>query len=258
MRFRRSISIAVAFALFLPASATAQSADALVAQIAALMQQIQAAQAEIGPAQPTTAATPSVRESSMTIAPTASCPRLTRNLARGAKGDDVLALQRFLGGEGLLASDSQTGFYGALTEAAVQRWQATYKIAMSGTPATTGWGAMGPRTIRMIDLNCSARVSTSSTTAGDPAYRGPDSCPSAPRPATLCPGSWQAVSGASGCTASWQCVVPLGGATSTTSAPNVPSTPIACPINPRPSTQCLGSWHAATDSRGCTSSWQCI
>lgn len=259
---RRIITLIAAALLLVPGAALAQSADDLVKQIATLMQQINAVQAQIGAAPapsastalPVSANTPT----SLTSAPSAACPRFTRTLTRGLRGDDVLALQRYLGDEGLLASDAQTGYFGALTEGALQKWQSTYKIATGGTPATTGWGTLGPRTMRMIDLNCTARVQTPRMPAIDPASSLP-SCPLAPRPAILCSGSWRAVSDANGCTTSWQCAVPLQ--PSTTTAPTTQTTtptPISCPVNPRPNVQCSGSWHAATDSRGCTASWLCI
>ena len=74
------------------------------------------------------------------------CLRLDRFLAFGAKGDDVAALQKVLIGAGILSSDSATGYFGAATQAAVQRLQAANGIVSSGDSATTGWGAIGPAT----------------------------------------------------------------------------------------------------------------
>jgi hypothetical protein len=59
---------------------------------------------------------------------------------------DVTCLQNFLIVEKLLAADSNTGFFGSMTETAVKQWQAKHNIASSGTPSTTGYGAVGPRT----------------------------------------------------------------------------------------------------------------
>lgn len=81
------------------------------------------------------------------------CISLNRNLVRGAQGDDVRQLQQSLIGEGDLDSDSATGFFGPKTEKALQKWQAKRGIVATGTPATTGFGSVGPRT-RTILANC--------------------------------------------------------------------------------------------------------
>lgn len=255
MRPRPILSGVVALALILPGVAFAQSATDLMAQIAALMQQINALQTHMGttPSAGTPASTAPSAALSGHVTAGVACPVFTRSLMRGLRGDDVLALQQFLASDGLLASDAQTGYFGALTEAAVKEWQTTYKVVSGGTPATTGWGVVGPRTAHVIDLNCAAHTET--VTAGAPTQTGAAQCPAAPRPSTICAGSWHAVPGEGGCTAYWQCVVPISGATATTTA--VPA-PISCPVNPHPSTACSGSWHAAIDAQGCTTSWQCI
>ena len=54
-------------------------------------------------------------------------------------GGEVSKLQRFLGVD-------TTGYYGPQTEQAVQRWQAARGIVSSGSPETTGYGFVGPRT----------------------------------------------------------------------------------------------------------------
>lgn len=75
---------------------------------------------------------------------------LHRTLARGSRGADVLALQRFLQSQQLLAPDAATGFYGALTERAIKTWQQRAGIVSTGTPQTTGYGAVGPKTRRAL------------------------------------------------------------------------------------------------------------
>lgn len=75
-----------------------------------------------------------------------ACPAITRILQFGMTGADVTGLQSFLIAEGILANDSATGYFGKLTEAAVQAWQTTKAIVTEGTPATTGFGAVGPKT----------------------------------------------------------------------------------------------------------------
>lgn len=75
-----------------------------------------------------------------------SCPILSHNLARGSRNKDVLTLQTFLISQGMLADGSSTGYFGALTEHAVQLWQSSHSVVSSGTPSTTGYGSVGPRT----------------------------------------------------------------------------------------------------------------
>lgn len=91
---------------------------------------------------------------------TTSCPNLIRNLSRGSRGADVTQLQQLLIAQNLLTPDSATGFFGALTEAAVKQWQSKNGIASSGTPATTGYGTLGPRTRAAIVRVCGGSSAT--------------------------------------------------------------------------------------------------
>ncbi|MHB8661013.1 MAG: peptidoglycan-binding domain-containing protein, partial [Minisyncoccota bacterium] len=70
---------------------------------------------------------------------------LSANLFFGSRGTQVTALQQILIKLNLL-SVSPTGYYGSLTMKAVETFQSTYGIVSSGSPATTGYGAVGPRT----------------------------------------------------------------------------------------------------------------
>lgn len=76
---------------------------------------------------------------------------LSRNLSYGAQGDDVKSLQNFLVSRGHLTADSTTGFFGALTQAAVKAFQAANGIVSSGSPETTGYGNVGPSTRSKIN-----------------------------------------------------------------------------------------------------------
>ena len=82
------------------------------------------------------------------------CPILPRALARNARGADVSALQKFLISRGYLEEDAATGFFGALTEAAVREFQEAEGIVSSGTAETSGFGAAGPRTREAIATAC--------------------------------------------------------------------------------------------------------
>ena len=77
---------------------------------------------------------------------------LTHNLSFGSRGADVVALQNFLIGRQLFASGSATGYFGKLTLAALQAYQRSKAIVSSGSPATTGYGALGPRTRATMGL----------------------------------------------------------------------------------------------------------
>jgi peptidoglycan hydrolase-like protein with peptidoglycan-binding domain len=68
------------------------------------------------------------------------CPIITRSLSLGSQGSDVMGLQNYLNAQGFL-NVSSTGYFGALTQAAVGRWQAQNNIAASGS---SGNGTFGP------------------------------------------------------------------------------------------------------------------
>ncbi len=90
----------------------------------------------------------------------------SRTLKFGTRGDDVTSLQKFLIKEALLDSDSATGFFGRMTERAVQRWQSMQGIVSSGTPDSTGFGVVGKRTqALLVQKNNSGSSSTSASNA---------------------------------------------------------------------------------------------
>jgi hypothetical protein len=72
-------------------------------------------------------------------------------------------LQGFLINSAFLAAGNDTGFFGKLTQAAVQGFQRSKALVSSGTPATTGYGVVGPKT-RAALLACNA---TAVGTGGD-------------------------------------------------------------------------------------------
>lgn len=81
------------------------------------------------------------------FAPPTTTLVINRNLELRDLGPEVTKLQ------GLLAKDSSlypegliTGYFGSLTQKAVQRFQCKYGIICSGTPETTGYGRVGPNT----------------------------------------------------------------------------------------------------------------
>jgi len=91
---------------------------------------------------------------------TASCVRLTRNLYFGLNdaqtSGQVSALQRFLTQTGDFTYGHTTGYFGPLTEAAVQQWQCRNMQLCSGGPEENGWGVVGPLTRRAMQAGCDA------------------------------------------------------------------------------------------------------
>ena len=75
-------------------------------------------------------------------------------LSKGSENADVMRLQKLLNSDpdtrvsssGDGSPGSETNFFGTATENAVKKFQAKYGIVSSGTPATTGYGAVGPAT----------------------------------------------------------------------------------------------------------------
>lgn len=66
----------------------------------------------------------------------------------GTRGSDVTTLQQtFATDASLYPQGLVTGYFGSLSSAAVQRFQARHSIVSSGTAASTGYGRVGPSTI---------------------------------------------------------------------------------------------------------------
>ena len=99
-----------------------------------------------------------------------------RNLYRGMKGDGVKKLQELLAKDPQIYPSGQaTGYYGYLTEAAVQNFQCKYGIVCSGDPETTGYGIVGPKTMSKINEvagNMSGGSTGSGGTATTPSMSG--------------------------------------------------------------------------------------
>ncbi|MDO8183428.1 MAG: peptidoglycan-binding protein [bacterium] len=77
---------------------------------------------------------------------------ISSQLDLGDRGSEVTELQTYLATnvsiypEGLV-----TGYFGQLTKAAVERFQTSQGIVSQGTPATTGYGRVGPQTMAKIN-----------------------------------------------------------------------------------------------------------
>src|SRR3989338_5136970 len=133
-KVRRAAFSASFLALLLSGSTAAaqtMSIDALMAQIAALQAQIMAMQSG----------------GSMTSGSTmtSSCT-FTRSLTVGSRGADVKCLQGVLKAAGHLSIASTTDYFGAMTKAAVSKWQAAAGV----TPAS---GFFGPLSRAKLAMN---------------------------------------------------------------------------------------------------------
>ncbi|MEK7650243.1 MAG: peptidoglycan-binding protein [Patescibacteria group bacterium] len=77
---------------------------------------------------------------------------ITNQLDFGSTGSDVTQLQTYLAtNASMYPSGLITGYFGPLTQAAVQRFQEAQGIVSSGSPASTGYGRVGPTTMARIN-----------------------------------------------------------------------------------------------------------
>lgn len=125
-----------------PLVSSAATVSDLQTQIQSLLSQIQTLQSQGGA---------SVSGTAIIASPLMpSCPSLSRSLSIGARGSDVTALQQFLSAQGYL-SVSATGYFGALTEAAVGKWQIQNSVAASDS---AGLGIFGPLSRSYLLRSC--------------------------------------------------------------------------------------------------------
>lgn len=217
----RKVGIIVASALLLasPLLASAETAAELQAQIQKTRARIDALKAQLTQ---TTAAPVTPQTSN-------ACPRLTRTLSLGMYGSDVGGLQKFLG-------VALNNTFDEKTENAVRSWQASYGIVSSGSAATTGWGAVGPRTRALIALNCAIGGSSANQCKAAPASPLPELCAK---------GSWQKVYNTNSCHIDWKCsgtVVAL------------PRCELHVPLE---SISCAGVLEPVQNELGCVTKWIC-
>ena len=149
---RKTIATIGLALLIAPLLSSAQSITELQAQIQALLTQIQIIEAQLGVAPPPP--TPNVSgypAGSYASTQGSTCLVLSRTLSFGSRGEDVGYLQRFLAQDPTIYPDgSVTGYFGLLTQAAVQGFQAKHGIVSSGSAEVNGYGAVGPRTRALI------------------------------------------------------------------------------------------------------------
>ncbi len=88
----------------------------------------------------------------------------TRSLSLGLSGSDVQTLQTELIAKGYLAAGSASGYFGPLTQAAVQKFQCAQGIICTGA-GISGYGIAGPKTQAML-ASASASVQQPSAISG--------------------------------------------------------------------------------------------
>ena len=96
-----------------------------------------------------------------------SCSAIASPLGPGSSGAAVSQLQAFLARDPSVYSEAKvTGYFGPLTQAAVQRFQAKNGIVSSGDPSSTGYGLVGPRTASAIQVQCGTASGAASAQPG--------------------------------------------------------------------------------------------
>lgn len=89
------------------------------------------------------------------------CATINQNLSLGMENAEVKKLQEYLARDKSIYPEAITsGYYGMLTQQAVQRWQVQYGVVSSGSPSTTGYGAVGPKTRAAMAAACTATPSS--------------------------------------------------------------------------------------------------
>lgn len=144
------ISVGYSFVPYAIAQTTPSDSKMFIEQ---LLAQVSALQQQLLTMSGTSAPINSNPKNQMTTAgqnnygnPNYSSCNILRTLSRGSRGQDVICLQQSLVSKGFLSLDSVTGYFGALTETAVQQFQTANQIVSYGDPQTTGYGSVGVRT----------------------------------------------------------------------------------------------------------------
>jgi len=159
---RRAISTCVlVISILFPIATQAATVEDLLKQIEGLLAQLQVLRTQVVDLQISNA-----ENVVLETGPT-TCFKGNRSLARGSSGEDVRQLQVFLSQTNDFTHPEFTNYFGAITEAAVQSWQARNGVVLSGTPEATGFGVVGPRTrVAMSDTCGTAVVSKQFCTIG--------------------------------------------------------------------------------------------
>ncbi len=83
----------------------------------------------------------------------------TIDMSRGMSAQEVNTLQQCLKRDSSVYPEGVvSGYFGVLTEKAVQRFQTKNSIVMTGTSQTTGFGRVGPKTRGKLNEFCNSSV----------------------------------------------------------------------------------------------------
>jgi len=146
-----AVSVIAIFIFVIPFITSADRQSDILQEIAEIFTQIQQLQAQLDAV---SSGTGTSNTTATTPTTTSNCPVIRRSLALGSSGNDVTNLQQYLAQDSNIYPEGiVSGYFGALTERALQRWQAAHGIVSSGSPETTGYGAVGPRTRNALQ-NC--------------------------------------------------------------------------------------------------------
>ncbi len=88
-----------------------------------------------------------------------------RTLTLGMSGSDVTSLQTALIAKGYLDAGKNTGYFGSLTLAAVEKFQCDQKIICS-TDTIAGYGMVGPKTLAALGIASGSTSGSSSSSGG--------------------------------------------------------------------------------------------
>lgn len=202
--FAVMIVVAVPFAVSAQYGDNASRASDLRVQLHSILQEL----LNIESSTPSNSFTPGTNASSRvadTPAATATpnCPTPVRTLTIGSQGSDVTSLQEYLTRTGDYTYGTATGYFGGVTQAAVKRWQARNNVVSSGSPATTGFGVVGPKTRAQLRTSCNGDVTNELPRQNPPSNGGgyTNELPKVTPPSTgtgVAPGGTTSGSGSSG------------------------------------------------------------
>lgn len=105
------------------------------------------------------------------VALSQSCS-ITKTLSFGSRDPEVLCLQGFLVTQKLFLAENSTGYFGPLTEKAVQNFQSANGIVSSGSPSSTGYGVVGPKTRALINSYRTSKIATTTQQSPDIGQQG--------------------------------------------------------------------------------------
>jgi hypothetical protein len=142
---RKILLLPILLILFVYSTASADTISDLKAQLQAVLDRIDLLKAELL----------AIESGGSNASP--SCLNINTNLRLGMQSQQVQDLQVFLSKDPSIYPEGITsGYFGRLTEKAVQRWQAKYGVINYGTAATTGYGAVGPKTRSAMMASCTS------------------------------------------------------------------------------------------------------